>query len=94
MNAIQKTKEAFDLSLAQKKGAMATNHAVEYIIGALIVVILVSVLAQTIFGNLGSSGLKNATANPDVPTWLPTTLIIAVAVGLLYLVFKALGLVK
>lgn len=82
--------------MAQKRGVMATGHAVDYIVGALIVILLISVLAGTIFGYLGTGtiGLSNTTANPDVPTWLPPVLIVGVGIGLLYLVFRALGLVK
>lgn len=72
----------------------SSGNAVNYIVGALVVVILVSVLAGTIFGYLGTgaNGLGNATANPSVPAWLSPVLIVGVGVGLLYLVFKALGL--
>lgn len=86
----------FNLGKAQKKGSSMAGHATDYIVGALIVVILISVLAGTIFNYLGTgaTGLGNSTLNPSVPSWLPSVLVIAVAVGLLYLVFKALGLVK
>lgn len=69
--------------------------AVNYIVGALIVVLLISVLASTIFGYLGTgaTGLGNTVANPSVPTWLSPVLIVGVGIGLLYLVFKSLGLI-
>ena len=86
----------FSLFMAQKRGSHTAGKAVDYIVGALIVVILISVLAGTIFGYLGTgaTGLGNTTANPAVPTWLPSVLIIGVAVGLLYMLFRAMGLVK
>jgi hypothetical protein len=91
-----KALQVFDLKAMQKKGSMDVNHSVEYIVGTLIVILLIAVLAGTIFGYLGTGtyGLGNTTANPAVPTWLPSVLIVAVGVGLLYLVFRALGLVK
>lgn len=87
--------DKFNLFLAQKKGMASASHATEYIVGALIVVLLIAVLAGTIFSYLGSNspvGLSNTSANPSVPTWLPPVLIVAVAVGLLTLLFKAMGL--
>ena len=83
--------------MAQKRGVANTGHAVNFIVSALIVVILIAVLAGTIFSYLGTNsavGLGNTTANPSVPTWLPGVLIVSVAVGLLYLLFKVMGLVK
>jgi hypothetical protein len=85
----------FSLDKAQKRGVAQSSHAVNYLIGALIVVILIATLAGTIFSYLGTGavGLANTTANPGVPAWLPGVLVVGVAVGLLFLVFKALGLV-
>jgi uncharacterized membrane protein YidH (DUF202 family) len=87
----------FNLFLAQKRGMAHTGNTVNYIVGALIAVILVATLAGTIFSYLGTSGtaaLGNTSANPSVPTWLPGILIVGVAVGMLFLVFRALGLTK
>lgn len=86
----------FDLLIAQKKGAAHVSNATDKLIGVLVVVLLVSVLAGTIFGYLGTgaTGLGNTTLNPGVPTWLPTVLIVLVAVGILYLVIRATGIGK
>lgn len=89
-------KPSFSLAIAQKKGNANVNKTVEWVIGALIVAVLVATLSGSIFTyfGTGATGLGNVSANPSVPSWLPTTLIIAVAVGLLVLVFKAMGLLK
>lgn len=86
----------FSLEKAQKKGSMSTEHTVDWIVGALIAVLLVAVLGPTIFSYLGntSTGLGNTTANPSVPTWLSPVLIILVGVGFLYLVMKGIGIGK
>jgi uncharacterized membrane protein YidH (DUF202 family) len=92
-----KKMEKFSLMPAQKKGIANASHAVNYIIGALVVVLLIAVLAGTIFSYLGTNsaiGLGNTTANPSVPAWLPGVLIVGTAIGLLYLLFKTLGLTK
>lgn len=97
----------------------STRNSANWVVTALVVVILVSVLASTMFGYLGSGGancsynttslapasnvsvqtcltqgLGNATANPSVPTWLAPIIIVALGIGLLYLVLRALGIVK
>lgn len=41
-----------------------------------------------------TQGLGNATANPFVPTWLAPVIIVALGIGLLYLVLKVLGILK
>jgi len=86
----------FDLMKMQKKGMASTKHTIDWIIGGLIAIVLIATLSGTIFGYLGTgpTGLGNITANPAVPTWLPTVLIIIVAVGLVYLVLKATGVSK
>jgi len=86
----------FDIKAMQKKGMASSGHAVDYIVGALVVVLLVAVFAQTIFGYLGggATGLGNKTANPDAPVWLSPILIIVVGVGFLYLILRAVGVAK
>lgn len=86
----------FSLSKAQKKGEMDVGSQTDKIVGILVAVLLVAVLAGTIFGYLGTgaSGLGNATANPSAPSWLSPVLIVVVGIALLYLVLKAAGLAK
>lgn len=86
----------FSLNAMQKKGMASTKHTIDWIIGGLVSIVLISTLAGTIFTYLGtkSGNLGNTTSNPDVPTWLPTVLIIIVAVGLVYLVLRATGVSK
>lgn len=86
----------FNLFKAQKKGMASAKNTVDWLIGGLIAVVLIGALGGTIFGYLGSSGtgLGNSTANPAVPTWLPTVMIIIVAVGFVYLLLKATGVSK
>lgn len=82
--------EKFNLLKAQKKGSTNVNKAVLTLIGALVIILLIVQLAPQFFSGLGTSGsgLGNATANPGVPTWLPTILIVIVAVGLVYLAWN------
>jgi ABC-type multidrug transport system permease subunit len=91
-----KMESKFNLLAAQNRGMASTSHATEFLIGTLIVVVLVATLSGTIFSYLGTGavGLGNSTANPGVPSWLPATMIIVVAVGLLYLVLRTMGVVK
>jgi hypothetical protein len=86
----------FSLKDAQKKGSANVSHAVDKIVNVLVAVLLVAVMAGTIFGYLGTgaNGLGNATANPSAPTWLSPVLIIVVGITLLYLVLKSGGLSK
>lgn len=86
----------FSLKDAQKKGSANVSHAVDKIVNVLVAVLLVAVMAGTIFGYLGTgaNGLGNVTANPSAPTWLSPVLIIVVGITLLYLVLKSGGLSK
>lgn len=78
-----------------KKGN-AGSHAINYLVVGLLVIVMLSVLSGTIFSYLGTGavGLGNTTANPSVPTWLPSLLIIIVAIGLVFLVLRAFGMHK
>ena len=70
--------------MSQADGAMSK------IIDGLLVAVVIGAIAGTMFSQFGtgSAGLGNATLNPDVPTWLPTTLVVILAVGLLFLVYR------
>ena len=84
----------FSLSSAQKKGSVQVGGATNKIVGILISVLLVSVLAGTIFGYLGTGaiGLSNATANPSAPTWLGPVLIVLIGISFVYLILHASGI--
>ena len=84
----------FSLSQAQKKGSAAVTSSTNKIVGLLIAVLLIAVLAGTIFGYLGggASGLGNVTANPSAPTWLSPLLIVLVGVAFVYMVLHAAGI--
>lgn len=70
----------------QKKGAMNVSSKIEYLIGALIVVVLATALAPTMFENV--ENLTNATG---VPSWVPTVLFVIVGAGLVFLIWKSFG---
>lgn len=62
------------------------NSHVEYLIGALILIVLAVALAPTIFESVNT---LNGTAG--VPTWVPTVLYVIVGAGLVFLIWKAFG---
>lgn len=84
----------FSLSQAQKKGSAEVSGATNKIVGILISVILVAVLAGTIFSYLGTgqNGLGNTTANPSAPSWLSPVLIAVIGIAFVYLILRAAGL--
>lgn len=76
--------------LQDKAGKMAgggITHAVDYLVIALVVVLLLAALAPTIFGSL-----NNLTGAAGVPSWVPTVFIVIAAVGLLYILLRAIGI--
>jgi len=72
--------------LLQKQGQAGVDSKITYLIGALIVIVLAVNLAPEMFGGL--TDLANTTANPDVPTWVPTVLFVIVGAGLVFLIWK------
>lgn len=82
-------RNVFDLKAMQKKGAGKTASQIEYLIGALILVVIAVALAPTMFAS--ANNLSNTTANPGVPSWVPTILIIVIGAGLVFLVYEAFG---
>ena len=82
--------EKFDLAKMQKKGSSSVNKIIVGLIGALVVILILVQLAPTFFTGLGSTGtgLGNVTANPSVPTWLPTIMIIIIATGLVFMAWR------
>lgn len=75
-----------------KRGAATSS--VNFIIYGLLAIVLLAVIAPTIFTYLGTGavGLGNTTANPAVPTWLPSILIIVVAIALVVYTLRAFGM--
>lgn len=82
----------FDLKKVQKRG-FGDNKVISYLIGGLIAIVLIAALAPTMFNFLGTGtgGLGNTSENPSVPTWLSPVAIILLAVGLLYMLYRAIG---
>ena len=77
----------FNLEKLQKKAQTGSN---KIIFGLIAVVIGISVsvaLAPTIFADLATLA-----ADTNVPSWLPTTLVVVVAAGLLLMISKAAGM--
>ena len=79
----------FNIEKLNKKGMAKVNTAIEVIIGVLIVVTIAVSLVPDIFSGFGgSTGLGNATLNPDAPSWFAPVLLILVAVGLMFLLWR------
>ena len=76
----------FDLIALQKRGAHSVNGHVEYLIGALILIVLATALAPTIF-----SSVNDLNGSAGVPTWVPTVLYVIIGAGLVFLIWKAFG---
>ena len=79
----------FNLKKLSKKGALDINSPIEKIVGVLIIVTIAVALLPTIFNGFGAeTGLGNATLNPSAPTWFATVMLILVAVGMLFLLWR------
>ena len=70
-----------NLRLLQDKGGKKFGGKVELLIGMVLVVVLVTALAPTIFTNLGLLG-------EETPAWVASVLIVIVGAGLVLLVWK------
>jgi hypothetical protein len=79
----------FSLISAQKRGQAGVGNKINYLIGALVVIVLAVALAPEMFS--GIAELENETLNPSVPAWLPTTLYVVIAAGVLFLIWRAFG---
>lgn len=74
-----------------KKGNVSSK--IDTLIGALLVIVILVALAPTMFQGFGggATGLANTSvAGTALPTWLPNTLAVITAIGLVYLVYTAL----
>ena len=74
------SKKLFEL---QKKGQAGLNNKMTSLIGAVILIFLVSALAPEIFGQLA-----NMSGNADVPGWVATVLVVIVGAGLVFLIWR------
>lgn len=74
------------LNLLQKRGQSSVDSKISYLIGALIVVVLATNLAPSMFSSVND--LDNATG---VPSWVPTVLFVIIGAGLVFLIWRAFG---
>lgn len=79
----------FDLKSLQKKGETGVNSKITYLIGGLIVIVLAVALAPSMFEGL--AGLNTTATGGNIPTWVPTVLVVIVGAGLVFLIWKAFG---
>ena len=80
---------------------MDIDGKINYLIGALIVVVLATSLAPTMFTNVfglqpvyNESNASQCLQNCDalgVPVWVPTTLFVIVGAGIVFLIWKSFG---
>jgi len=72
--------------MLEKKGQARIDSKISYLIGALIVVVLATALAPTMFEEI--DGLQNSTG---VPSWVPTVLFVIVGAGLVFIIWRVFG---
>jgi uncharacterized membrane protein YeaQ/YmgE (transglycosylase-associated protein family) len=72
----------FDLKALQKKGQASINGKMTALIGAVIVIFLVTALAPEMFTEL--AGLEVGGA----PAWVETVLVVIVGAGLVFLIWR------
>jgi protein-S-isoprenylcysteine O-methyltransferase Ste14 len=76
----------FNLSEMKKKGASGVDSKINYLVGALIVIVLAVALAPEMFS--GVSELENET---NTPGWVPTVLYVIIGAGIVFLIWRAFG---
>jgi hypothetical protein len=79
----------FNISEMKKKGASGIDSKINYLVGALIVIVLAVALAPEMFS--GVSDLENETLNPNTPGWVPTVLYVIIGAGVVFLIWRAFG---
>lgn len=79
----QNIAKTFDLKSLQKKGQAGINSKMTALIGAVIVIFLVSALAPEIF-----TQLDTLSASAETPSWVPTVMFVIVGAGLVFLVWR------
>ena len=80
------TKKKFNLLSMQKKAQSGIGSNMNYLIGGLILIILITALAPEIYSNLAT-----LTADVNVPGWVPTVLVVVVGAGLVVMAWKSFG---
>jgi len=79
----------FNLLKLQNKAGAGIDSKISYLIGALVLIVLIVALAPDMFSNLA---LMNTTSEGgNTPNWVPTTLVVIVGAGLIFLVWNAIG---
>lgn len=78
--------EKFNHLLEQKKGEKGIDSKISVLIGAVILIVLVTALAPEIFTSLAA--LDPATGTP---AWVKSVLIVIVGAGLVFLVWRTFG---
>ena len=76
-------KQNFNLLNAQKKAQKGLDSKMTGLIGAVIIIFLVTALAPEIFTQLGVLD-----ANADTPSWVATVMFVIVGAGLVFLVWR------
>lgn len=76
-------KKNFNLLNAQKKAQKGLDSKMTGLIGAVIIIFLVTALAPEIFTQLGV-----LEANADTPSWVATVMFVIVGAGLVFLVWR------
>lgn len=79
----QNIAKTFDLKSLQKKGQAGINSKMTALIGAVIVIFLVSALAPEIF-----TQLDTLSTSAETPSWVPTVMFVIVGAGLVFLVWR------
>lgn len=75
------------LKKLQEDNRGKVSGKITYLIGALIVVVLATALAPTMFDNV-----SNLSDVSSVPTWVPTVLFVIIGAGLVFLIWRSFGM--
>lgn len=78
--------KTFDLQAMQKKGQAGVNSKISFLVGALIVIVLATSLAPTMFDNVA-----NLSSNANTPEWVSGVLYVIIGAGLVFLIWRAFG---
>lgn len=65
------------------------DSKIDFLIGALIVIVLAVALAPEMFSGLAT--LNTTATGGSVPNWVPTILYVVVGAGLVFLVYRSFG---
>lgn len=70
--------------MLQKKGQAKIDSKMSYLIGALIVVVLATALAPTMFANV-----NNLSNDSNTPSWVPVVLFVIIGAGIVFLIWRS-----